>query len=361
MNRISRILSVGLLSAMLLTSCQAKSEPVLTYGDTVINENYFTYYLATYKSSFLSSYADVEDTNEFYSLMLPNGQTGEEYLFDQTVHNVSMSLVCAELFDKAGRELDDALVKSIDSYIDSFINDYAGGDKRALNSELSEYGINVNMLREIYLLEEKGTALYDYLYGDKGTIGVTDEELDAYYRENYARVRHIYVNNKYYYETTEQGYNKYDANGNPISTPYEGEALEEKNAIIAAIDAALEAGTDFEEVYEQYSEDKYYENGYYLTAGMDFIDEVELSAFDLEVGEYTKIESDHGVHYIKRLEADEKPWEDEANADFFDTFVDTVRFEAFVAYVEQYLDDVEVNEDKLAEFSIKESPKNSRF
>ncbi len=361
MNRISRILSVGLFSAMLLTSCQAKSEAVLTYGDTVINENYFTYYLATYKSSFLSSYADVEDTNEFYELKLPNGQTGEEYLFDQTVHNVSMSLICAELFDKEGLALSDSVTKTIDSYIDSLIKDYSGGDKRSLNSTLSEYGINVKMLREIYLLEEKGTALCEYLYGDSGTIGVTEEELDAYYRENYAHVQHIYVNNKYYYETTEQGYYSYDQSGNLITHAYEGEELEAKNAVIAAIDAALEAGTDFEEVYEQYSEDKYYENGYYLTAGMDFIDEVELSAFDLEVGEYTKIESDHGVHYIKRLEADEKPWEDEANADFFDTFVDTVRFEAFVAYVEQYLDDVEVNEDKLAEFSIKESPKNSRF
>ena len=186
MNKISRFLSVGLLSAMLLTggqaltSCQAKSEAVLTFGDTVINENYFTYYLATYKGSFLSSYADAKDTNEFYNLVLPSGQTGEEFLFDQTVHNVSMSLVCAELFDQAGLKLSDSLIKTIDSYVDSFIKDYAGGDKRALNSELSEYGINVNMLREIYILEEKGTALFDYLYGDKGTVGVTEEELDAY-------------------------------------------------------------------------------------------------------------------------------------------------------------------------------------
>jgi len=359
--KIGKIAVSAILSALLLTSCKVSGEPVLTYGDTVINENFFTYYLATYKSSFLSTYADMEDTKEFYDLKLPNGQTGEEFLFDQTVNNVSMSLICAELFDKAGLTLSSAVTKTIDSYIDSFINDYAEGDKRFLNSKLSEYGINIKMLREIYLLEEKGTALYEYLYGDNGTIGVTEEELDAYYRENYVRVRHIYVNNKYYYETTEEGYNRYDENGNLITHAYEGEALEAKNAVIASIDAAIEAGTDFEEIYKLYSEDQYYENGYYLTAGMDFIDEVEISAFELEVDEIKKVESDHGVHYIKRLAFDEKPWEDEDNADFFEPFLENVRFKAFVAYVEQYLDDVVVNEDKLAEFSIRESPVNSRF
>ena len=282
-------------------------------------------------------------------------------MFDQTVHNVSMSLVCAELFDQAGLKLSDSLIKTIDSYVDSFIKDYAGGDKRALNSELSEYGINVNMLREIYILEEKGTALFDYLYGDKGTVGVTEEELDAYYRENYARVRHIYVNNKYYYETTEDGYYALDENGNPISVPYGGAELEAKNAVVSSIEAALDGGMDFDEVYELYSEDKFYENGYYLPADMDFIDEVEISAFDLEVGEYTRVESEHGVHFIKRLEADENPWEDEANKDFFDSFKENVRFKAFVAYVEQYLDDVVANEAKLAEFSVKDSPINKRF
>lgn len=361
MNRVGRIVSAVLLGAALLTSCKAKTEPVLTFGDTVISENYFTYYLATYKNSFFASGASEADINNYYNQLMPNGQTGEEYLFDQTVHNVSLSLICAELYDKTGQTLSAEVTQTIYSYVDSLINDYAGGDKNALNGELAQFGINVNMLREIYILEEKGTALLEYLYGDNGTIGVTDEEMDAYYKENYVHARHIYVNNVDYFETTEDGYYKYDENGNRISTPYSGEKLEEKNAVIASIDAALAEGMDFEEVYNLYSEDKNYENGYYFYKGMDFIEEVVDAAFTLEVGEYVKITSARGVHYIKRLEYDEKPWEKDANKDFFGSFLDNVRFETFRTYVEQYVDQVVINKEKLKEFSLRESPTNVRF
>ncbi len=354
---VASLLTTGLS----LASCQRTSEPVLSFGNNVVTENQFTYYLATYKASFLSAYADVEDTEDFYAYLLPNGQTGEEYLFGETVNNVCMSLICAELFDRSKLTLDSAVTAAVDSYVQSFIDDYAGGDKRQLNNELAEFGLNVNMLRDIYLFEEKGTVLFDHLYGENGTIGVTEEELDAYYRENYARIRHIYVNNSYAYETTADGYTARDENGNYITRALTDEELAAKNEIIAAIDAALGAGEAFDTVYAAYSEDKYYENGYYLTRQMDFIDEVETSAFELAVGEWTKVESDVGTHYIMRLAYDEAPWENEQNADFFDGFKDTVGFEAFVVYVQQYLPEVERNEELLGKFSIKDSPSNYRF
>ena len=65
----------------------------------------------------------------------------------------------------------------------------------------------------------------------------------------------------------------------------EGEELEAKNALIAAIDEALGNGDDFEEIYEAFSEDKYYTNGYYLTRTTDFVSDVVKSAFELEDGE----------------------------------------------------------------------------
>ncbi len=353
--------SALLLSLSLLTACQSTGVPVLTYGDSTITENQFTYYLATYKASFLTSYADVEDTAAFYDLLLPNGQTGEEYLFGETVNNVCLSLICGELFDKNGLVLDDSVTKAVDSYVQSFIDDYAGGDKRVLNSELAAYGLNVEMLRDIYLLEEKGTVLYDHLYGEKGTVGVTEEELDTYYRENYARVRHIYVNDRYDYETTAEGYTARDENGNYVTRPLTEEEQAAKDGVVAAIDDALASGTDFETVYETYSEDKYYENGYYLTRDMDFIDVVELSAFELAIGEWVKVESEVGTHYIMRLDYDEKPWEKEENEDFFDGFKETVAFLSFTEYVGQFVPDVVRDEGKLSTFSVESSPANYRF
>ena len=49
----------------------------------------------------------------------------------------------------------------------------------------------------------------DALYGTNGIIGITDEDRQNYLDENYVRVRHIYVNNKYMYATDEDGVQEY--------------------------------------------------------------------------------------------------------------------------------------------------------
>ena len=46
------------------------------------------------------------------------------------------------------------------------------------------------------------------------TTPVTEEDYTAYYEENYCHVRHIYVNNQYYYMTDENGYSVFDDSGN---------------------------------------------------------------------------------------------------------------------------------------------------
>lgn len=109
------------------------------------------------------------------------------------------------------------------------------------------------------------------------------------------------------------------------------------------------------------SEDQYYKNGYYISENMDFVDDVVNSAMSLEIGESVKIESDYGTHYIMRLEMDEKPWEDDNNADFFEDYDSTVGEALFVSFVEEKLDEVELNEEALENYSITDSPVNYRF
>lgn len=346
---------------MILTSCAA-GEPVLTYKNSVITENEFTYYLATYKSRYLNTYSDFEDKASFYASELGDtGMTAEEFLFDSILRNVKMSLICDELAAENGLTVPESSVEIIDDYIDDFITEYSGGSKTQFNQALSQYGINADMLKDIYLRDELGTALYDYLYGSNGTIGITDADRTAYLNENYVRVRHIYVNNKYTYAVDENGVVLTNSDGTYQTAAISGELLETQNAKIAAIDEALGNGDDFDAVYAAYSEDTLYENGYYLTRNMDFIDDVVISAFDLEVGSYVKLESEVGTHYVMRMEMDESPWDDDKNADFFTDYDTTVSTELFTEYVASFVDEVEVNEEILAEFSVEASPTNSRF
>ena len=219
----------------------------------------------------------------------------------------------------------------------------------------------MNMLREIYRDQEKSGVLFDYMYGTNGTTPVTEEEYDAYYEDNYCHIRHIYVNNQYYYVTDENGNSVFDDKGSVKTAAMDARMRAEKQVVIDAIDAALANGEDFETVYTTYSEDQYYENGYYLTRDIDFISEVVDAAFSLEIGEWQKVESDYGVHYIKRLPLADKAYTEDANADFFPDHENTVKSALFVDYIRSLLPEVTINEEVIARYNMTDSPVNYRF
>lgn len=359
-NRIISAAAATLLAACALVSCS--SESVMTYGSHSINENEFSYYLATYKGKYAQTYADFKNTPEYFSsVVTDDGQTVEDVLYSAVVHNVEMTLVCEQMFDDYGLSLSRSVEDTINSYIDDFVDEYADGSRNKFNAALGAYGVNINMLKKIYLRDEKVSALYDALYGTNGIIGITDEDRQNYLDENYVRVRHIYVNNKYMYATDEDGVQEYTDDGLRKKRELTAEELAAKQALIDAIDESLAEGADFDEVYDAFSEDKYYKNGYYISENMDFISDVTDSAMSLEVGEYKKIETDYGTHYIMRLEMDEKPWENEDNSDFFDGYDTTVGQALFADMAEEKISEVVLNEDVLGEYTMADSAINYRF
>lgn len=359
-NRIISAAAATLLAACALVSCSPES--VMTYGSHSINENEFSYYLATYKGKYAQTYADFKNTPEYFSsVVTDDGQTVEDVLYSAVVHNVEMTLVCEQMFDDCGLSLSRSVEDTINSYIDDFVDEYADGSRNKFNAALGAYGVNINMLKKIYLRDEKVSALYDALYGTNGIIGITDEDRQNYLDENYVRVRHIYVNNKYMYATDEDGVQEYTDDGLRKKRELTAEELAAKQALIDAIDESLAEGADFDEVYDAFSEDKYYKNGYYISENMDFIEDVTDSAMSLEVGEYKKIETDYGTHYIMRLEMDEKPWENEDNSDFFDGYDTTVGQALFADMAEEKISEVVLNEDVLGEYTMADSAINYRF
>lgn len=359
-NRIISAAAATLLAACALVSCSPES--VMTYGSHSINENEFSYYLATYKGKYAQTYADFKNTPEYFSsVVTDDGQTVEDVLYSAVVHNVEMTLVCEQMFDDYGLSLSRSVEDTINSYIGDFVDEYADGSRNKFNAALGAYDVNINMLKKIYLRDEKVSALYDALYGTNGIIGITDEDRQNYLDENYVRVRHIYVNNKYMYATDEDGVQEYTDDGLRKKRELTAEELAAKQALIDAIDESLAEGADFDEVYDAFSEDKYYKNGYYISENMDFISDVTDSAMSLEVGEYKKIETDYGTHYIMRLEMDEKPWENEDNSDFFDGYDTTVGQALFADMAEEKISEVVLNEEVLGEYTMADSAINYRF
>ena len=354
-----KIISLLLCAVMLcaLTGCTS-SAAVMQYGSEEVTLHMYRYWLSTYKGSFLNAYTDMRDTDEFWNSELLEGVTAEEYLTDSVIDNVKRTLICAALFDEKGLKMSEEAQKNIDDYIETLITERADGSRKSFNQMLAQYGINIDMLRKIYTMEEKTSLLFENLYGKGGEKELTEADYTAYCADNYVRIRHIYVNDAYVYETDENGYYKYDQSGSLVTRDLTAAEKTEKAKKIADIEAALAKGEKFEDVYEKYSEDLYYENGYYLCATTNFVSDVVVAAMNLEVGKSTRVDSDYGTHFILRMEMDEKPYENEANADFFADFETAAKNAAFYDYLQSLLGEVTVDEEALKEYSIRDARPN---
>lgn len=351
---------VVLVIAGMLTSC-GTGETVMTFGDSRITENQFRYWLSSYKGIYLNTYTDMQDTAAHYRSKLDNGMTVEEYLFQSTIDNISMTLVCTELFRQAGLTVPEAVEEAVDEYINDLLTNYAGGNKNTLNAALAQYGVNMKMLREICIMQEINKLMFAYTYGENGVNTVTEADRQQYYEENYCRVRQIYVNNSYAYELDEEGYHKTDENGNYIIIEMPEEEKAKKDAVVSDIENAINSGEDFEDIYSAYSEDQFYPNGYYLTRTIDYIPAVVNAAYTLEIGEITRVDSEFGTHFLMRLPLDEGAYNNTANGDFFAEFELALKEKLFMEYIESYLPEVVVNEEIVSGYSVEEAAVNNRF
>ena len=67
--------------------------------------------------------------------------------------------------EKTKEELRNLPEKEIEDMMDELVKTDGDGSKTKLNALLSTYGVNYDILRDIYLMQEKITAWKDYKYG----------------------------------------------------------------------------------------------------------------------------------------------------------------------------------------------------
>ena len=130
------IILFSVLFLLQAVSC-SKTPAAMMYGDSVITENEFRYYLATYKGNFSKTYSDFSDTDKFYNMELnEEGLTAGEYLYNTVLNNIKMTLICNELFENYDLKLSNSTIDTVDDYIDDFITEYASGNTNVFNSAL---------------------------------------------------------------------------------------------------------------------------------------------------------------------------------------------------------------------------------
>lgn len=348
---------LALLAILSLGACSRdKSPAVMTLDGATVTKNMFTYWTCSYKGMFMSTYSDMNDTDEFWNSTLQSGLTAEEFLGELVVSYVKNDLAAIYLFDRFGMKISNEDRQKAEEIVSDLCESWADGSKNNFNRLIAQYGVNYDTLIDMYLADYKMTYVYNYVF-ENGVIAVGDEEKQTYLEDNYAHIRHIYINDAY---DPDKSY--YDSDGNYVMEKLDSEAQAKKDKKTADVKALLDSGADFDAVYSEYSEETAYPNGYYISGETEGVpSELIQNSLEMEVGEVRTFETQYGTHIIKKLEMEKGAYSDEKNSDFFGDFSDQVYEDVFAKYLKSFHEKISVDETVLSEVSIREAIPNYAF
>lgn len=364
-NAFLKIASVFLLIAVMICSISCGSQKdyfyknntkdyVYKYGDFVVEKNFYTYWLARYKAVLMYTYSDIKDAEEYWSSEYGNGSADEVLTAyaDQTVMNYLASLY---LFNKHTLSLSESKVNSVNTQLSEILEDGYDGNVASLNSEAYKYGINYDMLRQIYLAEAKTEVVYSYLTETILNEKLTDDLRASYLNDNYAHTTHIFVATEYSYNIDKDGNIIYDSNGNYTTELTEDEKKEKQNKI-KEIDALTLTADNFAEYQKQYNEDpaiNLYKNGFFISTSNNYDAAYSTTALTMKPGEVKKVEGSEGVYYILKQEMPSKAYSDKDNSDFFENYDKNILDYLYWQYMEEVYKEISVNEEVKKNISIK--------
>lgn len=301
-----------LLSAGVLAGCE-KTEVLMSLDGTTIEEDAYKYWLANYKNYYISNFTEIGDDNESFLKKLEDGTTVGEAIEERVEASVKTMLCTLKLFEKYNLKLSAADKSAVKAMIEDNVFYLSGGDRAAFNTLLLDtYGFDIDRFEEILLLEKKVDVTTEYLI-EKGGIGYSAEELDAFYLENYYRLKIVFVN------LTAK--TKLDENGKPVVDDITGkeesvELTEEEKAAKKELANELlqkaKDGENFDTLVEKYSEftnkDSYL-NGYYVSslefdllaeAGMPT--EMLLNSLEAKNGDIFMVTDEEvGIYIVQKL------------------------------------------------------------
>ena len=212
---IACLLALCLALPFVSVGCAGKGKTLMSLDNYELSENIYQLMLTQQKGnmaySIHSQYGSY-NSEKFWGMTIDKDtqKTNEQYYNELVLERAKNYLCALALFDELKATKSDfnfpkAYEKSIDAAIQNMIEVDAGGSKTKLNSILSEYGINIGMLRDYLLMDAKAVYVVDYLYGVDGTK-IGDAVKDQYYRENYVSCKQILIQKFYYvYETDKDG------------------------------------------------------------------------------------------------------------------------------------------------------------
>lgn len=335
-------------SSMLLISC-SKKDAVMSYESVQIDEQTYCFWFSYYKMQAMSSYgiSGKNDTEEFWRSEISDGVSYGEYFTRQIDERIKAKVIATYLYDVLEVGLPDYATEEIDEYLEAMLDYVADGNIDEFNEIAEKYNTSYEAVKKAAECDYKAELLFTVMYGDGSYV--SDEKKSEYYKENYHRVKVVFVNTK----------TRPDPDNPSAVLSLTQEEKGEKLTLAARVEEKLSDGVDyseFEDLMAIYSDDtasSYYKNGFYLCAATDYpVPELVDVAASLDAGEYAKLESDYGIHFVLKYPLDEKAYENDDNADWFEDFSYDVSMAQFEEIILESIGEVKVNNSLKSKWNI---------
>lgn len=233
---IKRILVLTLaciLIAVSLSACSSKGKTLMSVDDTEMSINTYMLLLSRMKGNLASSYAfgNQAKLDSFWDTVIDASSSGtyNKYYTSMVLDNAKTYLAALALFDEMGLKLPKSTLEEIDEEIETLIMSDGNGSKANLNAKLAEYGANIDVLRDAYIMEAKIALLNDTLFGVGGAL-IDASNYERYYKENYVKFRHIFFYfTEVVYETDANGDDIYYSNLSDKIIAYDTSATQKKD------------------------------------------------------------------------------------------------------------------------------------
>jgi hypothetical protein len=233
---------------------------------------------------------------DFWNNLIAEGVTLGDMVRLQAEMVMAQILAVAAYCKEHGLALSREDNSRIDRAITEIIRSPKYGNSRSrFNSAILKYHIDADIYREILRLEALLGVFNTHVFdAETGTRPVTAEMVDQIYQAVCAQFKHLMLLNVP---------GTRDVDGNPIQFTEEEHA--QRRAKIEDWYGRIKDGEDIEDFYGESDDDTiaHLPYGYTISSDTGFVSELFVDAlFEMEIGEVRIIESDLGLHIIKRYE-----------------------------------------------------------
>jgi hypothetical protein len=246
-------------------------------GDYQITEKEYNYLMGMFKKKVLVQF-DSSLTDDSLDLEISPGVKLGTYLearyregFEQTLISL---LYSQSLFDELGLSLTDEEKSHINATATAVVAYYGNYSLKEFNKIAKQYGFDDKAMRSVYEMQYKENKLREHLLG-KNDSNIQESDRESYYRYAYLRYQTLIVNTLYKLHTDSNGEVKF-----LLLDEYE--KAEKERLVLELRELLVNKNMDFDyillkedknlsymELWEKYSDDKFYPSGLYESANPD--------------------------------------------------------------------------------------------